>query len=273
MAIPPTSSSFPVRLGPVFYAATTEVQRAPTNLILFLPGQGDTASNFSNFARNLNLPDSLSITVSPPFPLPDFLGAPNGRSWCRPENLQVDSSTGDLEVSDGGLTEAVNMIAIAIVRQLIQVNGWDVKRIHLVGSGIGGNVALLVGLDVQKLLDGKSDTARQCDLGGIMSLGGVLPIEVSRLDTTGDTKASKNATPIVLIGGSEGVIYGGGLAESSAVKRLKDHFESVEFVKWRRKNDGMPANRDEVLPMMKFWGRTLASRRGIPAGAVEVGSA
>lgn len=274
MAISPTSSSFPIELEPVFYIATSEIQKipkAPSNLILFLPGQGDNASNFSNFARNLNLPDSLSITVSPPFPLPDLLGVPNGRSWCRPEDLQIDSTTGDLGVSDGALEEAVKLIAMSVVQQLIQANGWAAKRIHLVGSGIGGSVALLVGLKVSALLGDTSDSTQGVDLGGIMSLGGVLPVGTSMRAANGI--AAKKRTPIVVIGGSEGQIHGGGLAESSAVKRIKDHFEHSEFVKWKRKTDGMPANRDEVLPMMKFWGRTLASRRGIPVGAVEVGRA
>jgi hypothetical protein len=46
----------------------------------------------------------------------------------------------------------------------------------------------------------------------------------------------------------------------------------VEIIRYRRPGDGMPANRDEMLPIMRFLARRLTSAKGVPEGAVEVSS-
>ena len=45
----------------------------------------------------------------------------------------------------------------------------------------------------------------------------------------------------------------------------------VEYHKWDRAGDGMPRNRDEMLPIMRFFARRLRSRKGVPEGSIEVG--
>jgi hypothetical protein len=55
------------------------------------------------------------------------------------------------------------------------------------------------------------------------------------------------------------------------VDRLKGAFAEVEYVKWEKADDGMMRNREEMLPVMKFFARRLRSRAGVPEGGMEVG--
>lgn len=120
------------------------------------------------------------------------------------------------------------------------------RDIHFMGFGQGGMAALY--------LAAKHDG----ELGGIISIGGSLPSSVY--------SAAKCKTPALVLGGSRSRVV-----TKQAVSNLKDRFTNVEYVKWTKEGDGMPRNRDEMLPLMKFWARTLASKAGVPEGAVEVG--
>ncbi len=50
-----------------------------TNLLIFLPGLGDTHANFAAFARSLNLPQSACLILQGPMPLP--LDDMDGGAW------------------------------------------------------------------------------------------------------------------------------------------------------------------------------------------------
>jgi hypothetical protein len=52
---------------------------------------------------------------------------------------------------------------------------------------------------------------------------------------------------------------------------LKARFGEVEYIKWGKAGDGMPTNREEMVPIMRFFARRLKSRAGVPVGAVELG--
>jgi hypothetical protein len=54
------------------------------------------------------------------------------------------------------------------------------------------------------------------------------------------------------------------------VSKLKDVFKYVEVKDWKRNGDGMMSNREEMMPIMQFFARRLLSRRGVPAGSVEL---
>lgn len=95
-----------------------------------------------------------------------------------------------------------------------------------------------------------------------MSIGGGIPSS-ARL-----VSGSKSKTPVLLLGGSRGVFSSSG---ATAVKSVEGTFHSVEYHQWRKMDDGMPKNREEALPMMKFFARRLLSRKGVPEGAVEIG--
>jgi predicted esterase len=243
----PVASDFPASLKPNIHIPPNNT---PTNVILFLPGLGDTATNFSSLARALNLPDALAITLNPPFPLPYPLGP--GDQWS--EDLQVDTATGALD-QDSPLTRAVEIVAHDVILEVL-INKYRYRPdcIHLLGFGQGGSVAVSVPLH--------SSLAATYTLGSVISIGGYLPI------STSSVRSSKNRTPILLLSGSRSPLAS---PESSQLRRVKSAFEFVTYHQWKKNDDSMPKNRDEVLPMMQFWGRSLKSRRGVPADAVEIG--
>lgn len=245
----PSPSDLPATLKPVIHLPPNN---QPANVILFLPGLGDTAANFSSFARALNLPDVLTITLNPPFPLPFPLGP--GDQWS--EDLQVDATTGAFD-SDSPLTRAVELVAKDVIADvLIEKSEYRPDHIHLIGFGQGGSVAVSVPLH--------ASLSSFAPLGGVISIGGALPISTT---VNSPSSASKNRTPLLLLSGSKSPLAS---PESSPLKRIKSAFEFVTYHQWRKSDDSMPKNRDEVLPMMQFWARTLKSRRGVPDDAVEI---
>ncbi|EXJ93656.1 hypothetical protein A1O1_02048 [Capronia coronata CBS 617.96] len=243
----PLASDLPASLKPVFHLPPNNI---PTNVILFLPGLGDTAANFSSFARALNLPDALTITLNPPFPLPFPLGP--GDQWS--EDLQVDATTGPFD-PDSPLTRAVGLVAEDVIANvLVGKSKYRPDHIHLIGFGQGGSVAVSVPLH--------PSLSSLPPLGGVISIGGALPMSATLPSST-----AKNRTPVLLLSGSRSPLAS---ADSSPLKRVKLAYEFITYHQWRKSDDSMPRNRDEVLPMMQFWSRRLKSRRGVPDDAVEL---
>ncbi|KIV92642.1 hypothetical protein PV10_03915 [Exophiala mesophila] len=240
------SRDFPSSIQPVIHLPPSQ---QPTNVILFLPGLGDSAANFSSFAKALNLPDALTITLNPPFPFPLPLGLP-GQQWSH--DVQIDTSTGQID-PDSPLETATKLIAEDVIsKTLIGKSGYRPDHIHLFGFGQGGSVALAVALHPA--------LSKIAPLGGVVSIGGPVPISIS-------VPSTKNRTPILLLSGSKSILSSTG---SSPLKRCQDSFQFLEFHSWKKSDDSMPKNRDEVLPMMQFWARRLKSRRGVPDDAVEL---
>ncbi len=127
--------------------------------------------------------------------------------------------------------------------------GYKAREIVLFGYGQGGMAALAVAASMA----GE-------ELGGVVSVGGPLPVSVSSVPV------KKSKTPVLVLGGSART-----LVTSSAVARLRSVFEAVEYERWKKSGDGMPTNREEMLPIMQFFARRLRSRRGVPEGSVELG--
>jgi hypothetical protein len=96
------------------------------------------------------------------------------------------------------------------------------------------------------------------EFGGAISIGAGLPASFS-----GTAKAR---TPVLVCGGSRSQNVTRGV-----VDKLRESFTDVEYVKWEKGDDGMMRNREEALPIMRFLGRRLRSREGVPEGAVELG--
>ncbi|KAG9769334.1 hypothetical protein ABEF93_001767 [Exophiala dermatitidis] len=244
---PPLQSDLPASLSPVIHLPPNNV---PTNVILFLPGLGDTATNFSSFAKALNLPDALTITLNPPFSLPFPLGP--GDQWS--EDLHVDTTTGTID-PDSPLTRAVALVAKDVIADvLIGKSRYRPDHIHLFGFGQGGSVAVSVPL--------RPCLSSSAPLGGVISIGGYLPLSTPLAAIT-----SKNRTPVLVLSGSHSPLAS---PDSSPLKRIKSAYEFVTYHQWKKADDSMPKNRDEVLPMMQFWGRRLKSRRGVPDDAIEI---
>lgn len=242
----PSSNDFPPSLKPIIHLPPNN---KPTNAIIFLPGLGDTSANFASFARALNLPDALTITLNPLFPLPYPFGP--GDQWS--DDIQVDTGAGSLDAESSPLIKAVGIVAEDVIQEvLISRFKFRPDHIHLFGFGQGGSVALALPLH---------PALSSLSLGGVISIGGGLPLSTSVIAST------KNRTPVLILSGSKSPLAS---VDSSPLKRVKSAYEFVSYHQWKKSDDSMPKNRDEVLPMMQFWSQRLKSWRGVPDDAVEI---
>ena len=234
----PTSSDFSLSLHAILHHTPR-----PNNVVLFLPGLGDTSQNFSSFARALNLPETVCITLQGPTPLP--LPLPEGFHWG--DDLIVDHGSGDLD-PDAGFNKSAELVAQGVIEKvLISRCGFQRREITLFGFGQGGMAALAI--------------AKACEgeLAGVISIGGRLPFSSTLVN------GPQIKTPVLLLGGSRGL-----MASQDVVKTTSGTFEYVEYHQWKKADDSMPRNREEALPIMRFFSRRLRSQKGVPEGSVEL---
>jgi hypothetical protein len=107
--------------------------------------------------------------------------------------------------------------------------------------------------------DLENDSNLYQELGGVISIGGYIP------HTTPPPKKGKYKTPVLLCKARTG-----SSVKDRHIDRLKDLFEYVEVVNWKKAEDSMPSNREEMMPIMQFFARRLRSVRGVPQGSVEI---
>ncbi|KAL9015107.1 MAG: hypothetical protein Q9180_008903 [Flavoplaca navasiana] len=152
---------------------------------------------------------------------------------------------------DTGFSKSSRIISEDIVTNiLVQKCCYKPRNILLFGFGQGAMAAIATALSLKS------------ELGGIVSIGGPLPDSLRNDSGT----VAKNDTPLIVLGGSSGT-----LITQSALTLLRQRFRTVEYNKWPRSGDGMPGNRDEMLPIMRFFARRLQSMVGVPKGSVEIG--
>jgi len=239
----PTSTTFPAKLN--LTITPPPPTHPPTNILILLHGLGDTHASFDTLARQLSLPETACLTLQAATPLPFDLG---GFHWG--DDIIFDQASGTMDF-DTGFTKSTRLIKEEIIKEgLMGKCGYKLREIMLFGYGQGGMAALAVAASL----------AAEQELGGVISIGGTLPSSVSTVSPR------KVKTPVLVLGGSSH-----SLVTSSAVARLKDVFETVEYMAWNKSGDGMPANREEMLPIMQFFARRLRSRHGVPEGSMEVG--
>ena len=212
-----------------------------TNVLIICHGLGDTSLSFTGLAKQLTLPETTCISLQAPTPLPFDLG---GFHWG--DDITFDQASGQIDV-DTGFTKAVKMIKEDIIESgLVEKCGYKPRDIMLFGFGQGAMAALATAASMPE------------ELGGVVSIGGPPP--------SANTSAKGVKTPVLVLGGSSGT-----LITRTALDKLKAAFQNVEYHKWNRAGDGMPRNRDEMLPIMRFFARRLRSRAGVPEGSVEIG--
>lgn len=244
----PKESDFP---SSVSVTVTPPDSPQSTNVLIILHGLGDTPAPFTSFASALHLPETSCVVVQGPVPLPFDLP---GFHWGDDIVFEADSLD-----QDPGFTRAIRMIAADIIRStLIDKLGYKAREILLFGFAQGASVALSAALEFHL-----SETGRG-ELGGTVAIGGVLPL--SAIKERG-SRQNKSPSPVLVLGG-----HG---AQSSVtdvgVRRTKEEFEYVDVVRWRsKKEDTMPRNRDEMMPIMQFFARRLRSTSGVPEGSVEL---
>lgn len=163
--------------------------------------------------------------------------------------MVFDQNTGEMDV-DTGFKASTRILLDAVIKQsLIGKCGYTAREIMIFGFAQGG----MVGLQAAAELDGD-------ELGGVVSIGGFLSLSLPLASLS-----KKSQTPILVCKASRG-----SAVTDSAVSKLKDAFQYVEVKEWKKNGDGMPANREEMLPIMQFFARRLRSTRGVPAGSVEL---
>ncbi|KAL2040547.1 hypothetical protein N7G274_006526 [Stereocaulon virgatum] len=236
----PTLSIFPTYLH---LTITPPPSSSPqlTNVLILLHGLGGTSASFTNLGKQLSLPETTCISLQAPSPLPFELG---GFHWG--DDIQFDLGTGNMEF-DTGFTKIVKIIREHIVEGgLVRQCGYEHREIMFFGFGQGAMAAIAAGTSMTE------------ELGGILSIGGSLP--------SSSTSAKGVKTPLLVLGGSSNTMI-----TKTAITTLKSVFQNVEYHRWSKAGDGMPQNRDEMLPIMRFFARQLKSRKGVPKGSVEIG--
>lgn len=245
----PAASDFPDILTVTIIPPSTSTPSP--NILLLLHGLGDSAAAFTSFGRALNLPETTVVTVQAPTPLPLELG---GFHWG--DDVAFDTSTGGLDM-DAGLTRSTTTLATIVRGGLVQKCGYLLREITILGFGQGGMAGLAAARELGQKSSGSSEETGP--LAGVISIGAPYPL-------SGPRAGSKNRTPVLLVGGRDSTVV-----SDAAVRRTKEVFEFVEVSRYPRKGDGMPTNREEMLPIMQFLARRLRSRQGVPEGSIEIG--
>jgi predicted esterase len=197
-------------------------------------------------------------------------GGPKGFHWG--DDVLLDQDSGGVD-SDAGFSKAAmqiqEVLGVVLKGEKEGGAGFEARDVYFLGLGQGGMVAL-----------GVAEGAR-VEFGGVISVGGRVPASCtpfrerlasipsissssSSSSLSSVSSSSKAQTPILLCGGSMATAV-----TQSAVTTARERFQSVEYVKWARPGDGMPGNREEMLPVMRFLARRL--RMAAPEGMVEVG--
>lgn len=211
----------------------------------------------------MNLPGVLAIAVRGTSPLPPALlgqtatsGPPRHFHWG--DDLNLAPNTGGLD-ADPGFTKATDLIVERLVREtLVDKCGWELSDILFFGFGQGGSLALGLASkvregprieEVKEDKDGKP-IATPTAFSGVISVGGALP--ASMIPTL--SARPKSNTPVLVCHGKSCEAV-----DEDAVDILKQEFVDVREVKWKKPDSSMPANREEMLPIMQFFAERLRS--------------
>ncbi|ATZ46622.1 hypothetical protein BCIN_02g00150 [Botrytis cinerea B05.10] len=229
-----------------------------TNILILLHGLGDTKNGFTQLAKNLSLPQTASLIPQAPTPIPALITGSDLPSFHWARDLEFDSTTGSLDL-DADITPSITLLT-SMIEMLMKTCNYPPRNIFMFGFGQGGMLAL------STLAQTTSSLLRDLELGGAISIGGRLPASFSppsNADPSQKDNKGRVRTPILIAGGNRKSEI-----TRTALEKVKSTFAEVEYVKWEREGDGMMRGREEVLPLMRFWGRRL--KMGVPEGMTEV---
>jgi predicted esterase len=175
------------------------------------------------------------------------------------DDLSFSSSSGDID-ADPGFEVARRWVMERLIGEvLVGRCGWELEDVMIFGFGQGGSLALglasslRMGPKVEEVTEGGAE-GKDKEMGrrfkGVVSIGGGLPM--SMVPTVSGLGKAK--TPVLVCCGRESEAV-----DEDAVELLEREFEEVKVVRWKRADDGMPRNREEVLPMMQFFAERLRS--------------
>lgn len=239
----PTTSDFPPALK---LTITPPPPSSPqtTNVLVLLHGLGDTPEPFTRLGEKLNLPETTCISLQAAMPMPFELP---GFHWG--DDVIFSQSPSDLKMEmDACFSRTSKLLREDVIEQaLMHKCGYTAREIMFFGFGQGGMAAL------------GAISSMTAEFAGIISVGGPFPSSAKSI-------ATSPQTPILLLGGSSNTVV-----TRQAIDDTKAVFQKLEYHMWNRSGDGMPRNREEMLPVMRFFARRLRSRQGVPEGSVEVG--
>ena len=232
-----------------------------TAILLLFHGLGDSEASFATFARNMSLPGVLAISVRGTSPLPpallgDALDDGPTRHFHWGDDLNLAPGTGELD-PDPGFSKAADLIVDRLIQEtLIGKCGWKTSDILLFGFGQGGSLALGLASKirasprVEEVKDDEGAESGDKVFKGVVSIGGPLPPSM----IPGLSARPKSKTPVLICRGnaSESV-------DEESIDSLKREFVDVRITNWKKSDDSMPRNRDEMLPIMKFFAERLRS--------------
>ncbi|KAG0652211.1 putative hydrolase, partial [Hyphodiscus hymeniophilus] len=250
----PTKADFPSTL--VFDLAPPPSGPA-LNILILLHGLGDTNTSFTTLGRNLNLPQTASLSLQAPNPIPAIFTGSDAPSFHWGDDVLIDEQRGEIEL-DAGFVGSTKLLG-SVVEALTSRCQYPLRSIMFLGYGQGGMVALSFIKSYTPSSLASSSSYTEAEFGGVISIGAGLP-------SSSSSSIPKCRTPILVCGGSRS-----SQVTRNAVDRLKKVFGDVEYVKWEKADDSMMRNREEMLPLMRFFARRLRSRVGVPEEAVEVG--
>ena len=209
---------------------------------MLLHGLGDHHGSFAVLGGQMNLPETVCVSISGPSNLLDL----GGFHWG--DDIIFDSTSGGLD-ADSGFKQSTEMLKHVVKNVLVEKCSYKPREIMFFGFGQGGMATLNLAVALHP-----------DELGGIISIGAGLPSEAS------SSLDARCKTPVLVSAGSDQ----SSVTPESETK-LKAVFDSVEIKRYRKPGDSMPSNRDEMMPIMQFFSRRLKSTKGVPKGSVEIG--
>ncbi|KAM0335657.1 hypothetical protein ACHAQA_000706 [Verticillium albo-atrum] len=223
-----------------------------TSFLIVFHGLGDCEIPYAGFAEGINLPGVLSISVQGTTPLPlALLGDPDaqpGRNFHWGDDIKIDGETGEID-PDPGYEKAEKIVMERLVREtLIEKLGWSLNDIMFFGFGQGGSLALglasklRVGPAVEEVDESGSAKKQDAAFKGVLSLGG--PVPRSMVPTVSSREKAKTKILVLQL-------------EEDDIEHAKEEFENVEAAQWRRKGVSMPREKEEMVPIMKFFADCL----------------
>ncbi|KAK3946053.1 hypothetical protein QBC46DRAFT_370705 [Diplogelasinospora grovesii] len=279
----PTESDFAplTQRGLVVSLCYPSPRESTTAILILFHGLGDSEIPFADFARRMSLPGVLGISVRGTSIVPAALigdGARGGEHYHWGDDLRASSYTDGLDM-DPGYTKAADLVLNHLIRGvLVDTCGWTTKDILLFGFGQGGSFALGLGsllrvppkvVEIKEEEDDKGNGQEGGDQGvsddegsntqfmGIVSIGGPLP--PSMIPTVSGKKKSR--TPVLVCRGRASEVLDD---EGDAIDTIKEEFQFVKVVTWKKRDDGMPTSRDDMVSLMKFFADALSSQRWTP---------
>ena len=154
-----------------------------TNLLLLLHGLGDTPRPFAQLARTLALPQTASLALRAPVPLPCDMDGACWHASFDPDGHVIGPLSGINRLQS---LERECRCRLRRLLQLLEQCGWPANQIFLFGYAQGGTAALDFALHAPSRL------------GGVVSYCG-LPLEEALRAPTKEEAAASGGTPCLLV--------------------------------------------------------------------------